>query len=102
MSAGSALAQPYGNEWIFPTQSYYKIPVGRTGIYGLSKTDLLNAGIPVNNPQKLQIWRRGLEQAILINGESDGSFDAGDTLFFFGEKNDGEYDTQLYVPGKQP
>jgi hypothetical protein len=104
MSAGSAFAQPYGNEWIVSTQSYYKIPVGRTGIYGLSMSGLQNAGVPVGsvNPQKMQIWRRGVEQAILIKGESDGSFDAADSLFFFGERNDGEYDTQLYLPGAQP
>jgi hypothetical protein len=105
MAAGSAFAQPYGNEWIVAGQSYYKIPVGRTGIYGLSGLDLKNAGVPVGsiNAQKIQIWRRGVEQAILIKGESDSSFDDSDSLFFFGERNDGGNDTELYVlPGTQP
>jgi hypothetical protein len=92
LSGGFAFAQPYGNEWIVPGQSYYKIPVGKTGLYAL---DLSNSGLPTgNDPAKLQIWRRGVEQAIMVKGDS---------LFFYGEINDGAMDVDLYHdPSLQP
>ncbi|MFL5729703.1 MAG: hypothetical protein ACJ75J_09490, partial [Cytophagaceae bacterium] len=105
LSAGLAVAQPYGNEWIVSGQTYYKIPVGKTGMYALSHADLLNAGIPLNtiDPHKLQIWRRGVEQAILVKGQADNSFDNADSLFFYGQINDGKMETSLYLsPAYQP
>ena len=35
-----------GNEWINYATPYYKIPVGKDGIYRLSRTQLLAAGVP--------------------------------------------------------
>ena len=35
------------NSWIDFTQSYYKIPVSKDGIYKISYSDLENAGFPV-------------------------------------------------------
>lgn len=98
-----AFAQ-YGNEWVKFNQPYYRISVAKDGLYRLTYTDLQNAGFPVasTNPLQIQVFHRGIEQAIRLPGEVDGVFDAGDYLEFYGLKNTGAGDTELYKPGMQP
>ena len=45
----------YGNEWINQGQTYYKIKVGSNGIYKLTYTTLLDAGLPITsiNPKNI-------------------------------------------------
>lgn len=93
----------YNNEWINYTQTYYKIPVAQTGIYRLTYQDLQNAGFPVNavDPRLLQVYHRGVEQAIYFKHDqlpADSRFDAAEFLEFFGKKNDGTLDADLYRP----
>jgi hypothetical protein len=95
-------AAQYGYEWIDFSQVYYKIPVARDGIYRITYNDLLNAGFPVNNadPRRIQLFHRGVEQGIHVEGESDARFDAADFIEFYGRKNDGNSDTPLYRPAE--
>lgn len=97
--SGSALAQ-YGNEWIQYNQPYYKIGVAADGLYRLTYGDLQSAGFPVASvdPRRIQLFHRGVEQAIYIQGESDAHFDASDYIEFYGRKNDGTLDKELYKP----
>jgi hypothetical protein len=98
-------AQVLGNEWIVSGQTYYKIPVARTGTYLITGAELANAGLPISsvNPQKLQLWHRGIEQAITVKGEANGVLESADSLFFYGEVNDGTLDSLLYLtPSLQP
>ncbi len=90
----------YGNEWINPAQTYYKIPIAQKGLYRVTYADLQKAGLPITSldPQKLQLFHRGIEQAILVAGETDGKFDATDYLEFLGRGNDGVQDSTLYRP----
>lgn len=94
----SSHAQTFGNEWINFQQDYYKIQVAADGIYRLGYTDLQNAGFPVDNinPKHIQLWFRGEERAILVEGEDDGSFDNGDFIEFYGQQNDGWLDGFMY------
>ena len=57
-------------------QQYYKIPVAKDGIYRLTYTDLQNAGFPVGSidPRRIQIFHRGVEQRITVQGEGDAVF----------------------------
>ncbi|WKN32728.1 C25 family cysteine peptidase [Porifericola rhodea] len=95
-----AQAQRFGNEWINYTQTYYKISVAEDGIYRVSYQDLLEAGFPVDNvdPRRIQLYFRGQEQAVHLEGQQDASFDTDDFLLFYGQKNDGSGDKELYVP----
>ncbi|MCP1383835.1 putative type IX secretion system sortase PorU2 [Runella salmonicolor] len=90
----------YGNEWINYQQTYFKIPVAQKGIYKISTAELRQAGFPVGttNPISLQLFFRGEEQAIWIQGEADGKWDEADYLEFYGEGNDGTQDSLLYIP----
>jgi hypothetical protein len=90
----------HGNEWIRFNQFYYKIPVAQTGLYRITYTDLQNAGFPVGSvdPRRLQLFHHGEEQAIYIEGESDAVFNVADYIEFYGVKNDGTPDAELYKP----
>ena len=89
-----------GNEWIDFNQTYYKIPVAKESIYKISYGELQAAGFPVDrmDPKKIQLFHRGIEQAILIEGENDLQFDPSDFIEFYGQKNDGTLDAALYKP----
>ncbi|QHT68127.1 transporter [Rhodocytophaga rosea] len=93
-------AQRFGNEWIRFDQQYYKIPVTQKGIYRITASDLQAAGFPVAavDPRRIQLFHRGFEQAIYINGEANAIFDAADYIEFFGQGNDGTQDSLLYIP----
>ncbi|QMU27920.1 putative type IX secretion system sortase PorU2 [Adhaeribacter radiodurans] len=86
----------YGNEWINYGQAYYKIKVAKTGIYRLDQAYLANAGLSNVNPQNLQLWRRGREVAIYVQGQEDGVLNPGDYLEFYGQRNDGQLDREFY------
>lgn len=97
-------AQPYGHEWIDFDQSYYKIRIARDGIYRITYDDLLQAGIMDQDPdpRDIQVFHRGKEMAIQVRGELDASFDPGDFILFYGQRNDGDLDSLLYKNGAQP
>ena len=100
----SLKAQTYGDEWIQPGQSYYKIKTAQNGIYRITYEDL-TASFPLSglDPKSLQLFHRGEEQAIFIEGESDGTFDIDDFVEFYGRRNDGAGDSVLYLtPEAQP
>ncbi|MBO0948055.1 putative type IX secretion system sortase PorU2 [Fibrella forsythiae] len=98
--AANAQKPVFGNEWINLQQTYYKIPVAQKGLYRITFSDLQKAGLPVTtlDPKTLQLFHRGVEQAILVEGETDGKFDASDYIEFLGRGNDGAQDSALYRP----
>ena len=84
----SSFAQPFNNSWINYSQQYYKFKVAETGIYRIDFTVLSNAGIPLAtiNPQNFQLFARGVELPLHIEGEGDGVFDITDFIEFYGQK----------------
>ncbi|MFN8357400.1 MAG: C25 family cysteine peptidase [Spirosomataceae bacterium] len=98
-SAFSQVKPKYGNEWINYNQQYYKLQVTQKGIYRVSFNDFKAAGIPTDiDPTTLQLYRRGREVAIFVQGEADKKFDAADYLEFYGEESNGEADSTIYKP----
>ncbi|WP_080055883.1 putative type IX secretion system sortase PorU2 [Spirosoma aerolatum] len=91
---------PNPTQWISYDQTYYKIPVAEPGIYRITAAELARTGIPVHqlDPTTLQLFHRGIEQAIFIEGEADHRFDPTDFLEFYGQPNDGTQDSLLYRP----
>jgi len=91
-------SQNIGNEWIQYDQLYYKMKISKSGIYKLTYNDLLNAGFPLNSidARNIQIFARGKEIPIFIEGENDGIFNTSDFILFHGEKNDGWLDSILF------
>ncbi len=92
-------AQQFGNEWINYNQTYFKIKITQKGVYHLSFNDLKSVGFPTTiNPQKIQLFRSGQEQAIYVKGEEDKIFNETDFIQFYAEGNDGSLDSLLYTP----
>ena len=93
--AENSVLAPGSGEW-------YRIRLDRTGVYRLSYSFLQDIGIDVENlnPDNLNIYGNGfgklpelnseyrpddlLKNAIYVDGESDGSFDPGDYILFYG------------------
>lgn len=102
LPATVGFAQEYGHEWIDYNKQYYKIPVGQDGIYRISYADLVSAGFPVNSvdPRRLQLFHQGEEQAIYVEGQGDAIFNTTDYIEFYGRRNDGSIDSELYQPAE--
>ncbi len=90
----------YSNSWIKNGQTYFRIPVANKGVYRLTHANLQAAGVPISaiDPRQLQLFHRGVEQSIHVQGQGDAVFDASDYLEFFGNANDGTLDKDLYKP----
>jgi len=90
----------YSSDWVKQGQTYYRIPVAKKGIYKLTTSDLQAAGVPIASidPRRVQIFHRGQEQAIFVQGQSDAVLDPGDYIEFYGVGNDGTLDKDLYKP----
>lgn len=86
----------YGNEWINYEQTYYKIKVADNGVYKISYTSLLNAGIPVGviTASQFQVYHLGKEIPIYISSKTILSSE--DYIEFYGQKNRSELDRFLF------
>src|SRR5438309_606523 len=92
---GVAISQSYYNEWIDYSKTYYKFKVGSTGLYRINTSDLTRIGLASVPAQNFQLWRNGKEVA-LYSSTASGVLGANDYLEFWGEKNDGVNDKDLY------
>ena len=82
-----------GEAWTAPSQPAAKLLVAREGWYRVTKQELLAAGFdPGTAPSSLRLLADGVEQAILVNDGADGSFDATDSVEFYGVGFDSPWD----------
>ena len=106
-------AQTFGNEWIQYNQSYYSFQVIpgnamptslhdqlkiESGIYMIDYTTLVNSGVPVSSfsSDNIQVFGKEKEIPLYINDGGDNSFDNGDYIYFYTERNDGWLDSSIY------
>ncbi|HOT95787.1 MAG TPA: type IX secretion system sortase PorU [bacterium] len=99
----------------FPGDNWYKIIIhgdgkgNKEGLYKITAAALSQAGVPLASidPTTLQLFNNGgrelaeniatprpdslIENAILVSGESDGKFDSGDYILFYGRSLEGKY-----------
>jgi hypothetical protein len=88
-------AQPYNNEWINFSNTYYKFKVGQTGVYRIPQAVLAAAGIGSVPVQNYQLFRNGQEVPIYTSASS-GTLGPSDYIEFWGQINDGTPDAPLY------
>lgn len=92
-----------GQSSVLATGSWLKIGVVQEGVYKIDAATLKKAGWQLErlNPQMLQLYGNGgaplpqanqtkrpvdlLENAIIVTGENDGSFNGNDAIYFFGK-----------------
>jgi hypothetical protein len=102
-----ALSQPYGNEWVNPSQPHFKFKIYNEGVYRISHQALSDAltaqgmSLASIDPRNIQLFARGAQQAIYLEGESDGVFDPNDFIEFYARKNDGVFDDDAYIDDPQ-
>jgi flagellar hook assembly protein FlgD len=94
IGAFSSKAQTYGNEWINYSQDYAKFGVYEQGIYRISRSQLLSAGIVNPNGAQLQLFRDGVQQPIFSS--ASGNLGSSDYIEFYGRPGDGEVDKALF------
>ena len=94
----NSFAQPYYNSWINYSQQYFKFKIAENGLYRIDSTTLYNSGIPINSidPKNIQLFARGQEIPLYINGENDGVLNTNDYVEFYAQKNDGWLDEGFY------
>ena len=94
-----SFSQPYGNEWVDHSKSYHKLKLINEGMYRIPYSTLINFyGESELLGADFQLFSRGEELAIYVTTE--GQFADGDYIEFYGRRNDGELDTELYKPDK--
>src|SRR5690606_30579977 len=110
LSQASQVAGTYdpATQSVLRSGNWYKIKVGKSGIFRLDKSFFEQNGIPTDfDPRTLKIYGNGgemlnenpgdfrygalQENAIQFNGESDGSFDNGDFILFYAQGPDDWY-----------
>jgi len=109
----NSFGQTYGNEWIQYNQSYFSFKVApgtviptsfndqsgtESGVYMIEYSTLVNSGVPVNSfsSDNIQIFGKEKEIPLYINDGGDNSFDSGDYILFYTERNDGWMDSSIY------
>ena len=88
-------AQPYNNEWINFSNTYYKFKVGATGLYRIPQSVIAGAGLGNVPVQNFQLFRNGKEVPIYTTAAS-GTLGPSDYIEFWGQMNDGVPDAPLY------
>lgn len=89
-----AKTQPYNNEWIDYSKTYYKFKVGKTGLYRINKS-ALPLEIANTPAEQFELWRNGKQVAIYTSVAS-GPLPTNGFIEFWGEQNDGVPDAALY------
>lgn len=98
LSIGLLTAQEFNNDWINYNQTYVKFKVVEDGLCRIDRNTLvgIDNGFITANPRNIQVFARGEEQAIYVHGENDFSFDSGDYIELYCQKNDGFLDRVMY------
>ena len=85
------------NAWINYSQTYFKFPVPKEGVYRLDSTLLASKfDLSTLNPKNLQVYIKGQEQHIFVKGENDGKINTGDYLEFYTDGRVAEVDSLIY------
>ncbi len=84
------------------TTPVYRVGVSTTGIHRLTQTFLVGPGgaapgLAGADPRTFKLMSAGVEVPIRVHGEADGSFDASDSIEFFGEALVGEPEVISYI-----
>jgi hypothetical protein len=102
LTASHIISQPFGNEWIDHSKTYYKFPVRTTQLCRITKATLEAANLGNVPAENFQLWRNGKEVP-LFTTQPTGVLAADGYLEFNGLINDGKEENVLYVkPTDQP
>lgn len=92
-------AQTANIDWIANNQKYLKIEINKTGVYAL-QIEEVGKSLPeiyTANVNQLQLFYQGKSIAFDLSTKNE-VLRNGDQIFFYGEKNDGRNEGELYRP----
>ncbi|MGB0932122.1 MAG: hypothetical protein ACPGVB_15165, partial [Chitinophagales bacterium] len=89
------LAQNYNNEWIDYSKTYYKLRIKEDGLFRIPFNTLSQAGAGNLSGSGFKMYYKGEEVPIYVS--TNGSLNSNDYVEFYGEKNDGELDSDLFL-----
>lgn len=87
-------AQDFQNTWIDYDQTYYKFELEDDGLYRIPFEVIQQAGLP-SGTSGFKLMNKGEEVPIYVS--ASGNMSAGDYIEFVGFRNDGKFDTQLFM-----
>ncbi len=88
-------SQPFNNEWIDYSKTYYKFKVGNSGLIRITQASLTTIGLQSTPVEQFQLWRNG-KQVPLYTTITTSVMGGTDYLEFWGQQNDGKPDKYLY------
>ncbi|HEY4147725.1 MAG TPA: C25 family cysteine peptidase [Chitinophagaceae bacterium] len=91
----TGVGQPYNNEWIKPSQTYYKFKIGSNGLCRIPQSAIAAIGWAGTPVQQFQLWRNG-QEVPLYTSVTSGVLPANGYIEFWGLGNDGKPDLPLY------
>ncbi len=90
-------SQKYCNEWIDNSKTYFKFPITKEGIFRIDSATLATKfNLLTINPKQFQIFVKGEEQYLFIEGEADNQFNTNDYIEFYSNHYRREYDSLMY------
>ena len=93
-SSSNLQAQDLGNGWIEYDKTHYKFKLVKEGIYRIYGNTLSANGIN-GKGSDIRLFNKGREIPVYIS--TDNALGSNDYIEFYGKKNDGEFDAQLYA-----
>lgn len=85
----------YGNEWIRYDQPYFKLKIVKDGIYRIPYSILKTRGLSGIPGNRFQLFWEGKEQALLVSSGKE-ALQENDYLEFYGQHNQGQFDSHLF------
>lgn len=83
------------NSWIDYSKTYYKFSIAKDDLCRIPQAVLATVGLSATNADHFQLWRNG-EQVRLFTSVSNAPLGPSDFIEFWGKRNDGKPDNQLY------
>jgi len=90
-----SFSQLFNNEWIDYAKPYYKFKVSTNGVFRIGNATLTAAGLNNQPAENFQLWKNG-KQVPLYTTAASGLLGASGYIEFWGERNDGTLDKELY------
>lgn len=84
-------------EWISYGQKYYKFPITAEGVYRIDSSTLAQRfDLSSTDPRNFQLFLKGQEVRLHIEGENDGVINSNDYLEFYANPLAGSFDSLIY------
>src|SRR5215471_17472979 len=91
----TGFGQLYNNEWIKPSQTYYKFKLSSDGLCRIPQATLASLGLATTPAQQFQLWRNGKEIPLYTSSPT-GPLSTNGYIEFWGQANDGKPDKVVY------